>query len=334
MVYGEEGKFVYRASAAGNCIRALVAARLGFDPLPTPELLERAGNEGRLHEPAVIDYLSKLGWKIYGQQKEIEIPLPTAVIRGHIDGIGEFGFSDKVDFLTHNGYTLTRDSNGLTNPVLVEVKTMSKSVFSRWESRFFEDEYFHRYAVQTSLYMYATGYPMLMAVKRRDDGLIKTYYYPEPPLKPGDVIRRILAAEKYAQAGDLPKCDKDDFFCSYKYLCDKPQIEAKQQVTINEVAVQAWAKKYNEANSLKKKYEALEKEARQYLLGVANYTPSELGQEKVKGLKIISGKFQVSIYEGERESVSVKDMRDTFGDVVNDFVKTSRYPVVRVTERS
>src|SRR5918992_1081323 len=86
-VYVEGDRVVYRASAVGGCLRALVACRLGYTPLPFDEGSELRMNEGVLHEPAILAALEKDGWIVAGQQREVELTVGgTIVIRGHIDG--------------------------------------------------------------------------------------------------------------------------------------------------------------------------------------------------------------------------------------------------------
>ena len=326
MVYGEEDRFVYRASSCGACIKALVAARMGMEPVAKPDWLERVAEEGILHESAVINSLITMGYDITERQLEVEILLPSAVIRGHCDG----------KIVNALGIYLQDSLGNTIKPGvqhLLEIKSMGKSVFERWTAKRFDDESFNRYAVQLSLYMHDTKLPGMLVAKCRDDGRICITVYPTPPINPADIIRRMIKVEFAAREGKLPaECDKKDFFCSYPYLCDRPDRDIVTGV--NEVALNAWAKQYREAAEQEKKYVAIKEEARGNLLSLMRYVPSDQKDPKITGLKIQSGRFTVSAYENERESISIDKLRSAFGpDAINPYVSISRFPVLRVKEK-
>ena len=327
MVYGEEGKFVYRASSCGSCIKALIAARMGMEPEARSDALERIAEEGNLHEGAVIAYLTNNGFLIEDRQNELEIALPSAVIRGHCDGTAT----------NNSGETLY---DYLNRPIeqgrkfLLEIKSMGRSVFDRFLDKGIDDDSFYRYAVQISLYMYKTKLPGMLVAKCRDDGRTVVVLYEKPPIEPRLIIQRMIKVEFAAREGKLPdQCDRKDFFCSYRYLCDRP--DSKLATGINEVALNAWAKQYAEAVEMEKKYASIKDAARSNLLQLLNYEPSDLNKDKVAGLKISSGKYIVNAYVAERESVSLDILRKMLGpEIVNPYVSRSRYPVLRVKEKS
>ena len=71
--YREEGISYYRASGSGSCLRAIVAAGLGYKgerTAFTENVMMSAAKESNLHEGAIVDELKNTyGWRIYGSQE-------------------------------------------------------------------------------------------------------------------------------------------------------------------------------------------------------------------------------------------------------------------------
>ena len=206
IVYPEDDKWIYRASASGSCVRYLVASALGYEDQrgkKMDDLLGRSAEEGNLHEIAVKEILKDEGITIEDDQKEINVQvIPKVFLRGHIEGI-------LVD--------------AIGGKELHEIKSMSTPQFTKWTNHEFEA--FDRYAYQISTYMQA--YPELdcrYIVKRREDGyrVEKLISAGAPPIPFSVIRKKIVIAEKYRRKGELPPCDiANQWGCPVWYLHDE-----------------------------------------------------------------------------------------------------------------
>ena len=115
-VYVEAGHIYYRASALGNCPRALFAARNGEQPTPFPDNIQKAFDRGTELEPVAIAQLRANGFTITNQQKEVVLPITANIsVVGHIDGMA-------VCAPVLPDYPLA----------LLEVKAFSNSTLDQW----------------------------------------------------------------------------------------------------------------------------------------------------------------------------------------------------------
>lgn len=194
--HDDDGRWVYRASAVGSCIRALVAARQGYAPMPFPDRTLQIMEEGNIHEPHILAAVSQQGYAIASEQDEVEVPvIRGVVIRGHIDGIASTGGVDRV----------------------VDAKAMSKDVFEKWSRHGLKA--FPRYAIQLAIYMGALGLGGMMACKNRNDGTVDVKTFDELPIKLSVIKAKVARVEMLAKKGELPTCDTEDQWgCVYRYL--------------------------------------------------------------------------------------------------------------------
>lgn len=231
----DKGVWVYRVSSSGDCVRALVAIGLDYQGArdqDTEAMLERAANEGNLHEGAVREGLEGMGFRFWDYEDSadnvFEVPvIPGVILRGHPDGLGEY--------TGEGGYKeLDPPLDRITTPeVILEVKSMSRKVFSKWSLQGFEA--FPKYASQISVEMQAfPGRDVIYAVKRRDDGLVNYTIIPhdEPPVDFATVRKKIVTAEKYRRKGgeEMPPCsaDANKFFCPFWYLHDEEEEQDQE----------------------------------------------------------------------------------------------------------
>lgn len=210
---------VYRASALGGCMAALVASRLGYTAVPpdanTLALFER----GIKAEPEILAYMQENGWYIAEEQKEVEVRVnPHIVVRGHIDALG-----------VHNDSPTT---NGGRPYELVECKYMGGDSYSRWCSGGIGD--FPRYAWQTSCYIHAlhlaTGRIGLKVEPTPGDESYVVSGPFSPPHSLGAIRRRVLKAESYVKRGEVPGCDNSFYPCPFYYLHEQKPLPMADQL--------------------------------------------------------------------------------------------------------
>lgn len=208
IAYEENGISIYRASAIGGGLRSLVASRLGYQPLAPPEYLKKAAQAGKVIEGEVVKALEKENYKVLAKQKEFNLPVSGAIIRGHIDG--------KI----------------LEMPILniLEIKSMSEKQFSLWKKHGFRQ--FPKYAAQICVYMLSFNLPAVYIVVPRNEWAldvkdldIRRVNFPLP-FSPRLLFEKIVKAEVYVRKEQLPErekgetCDYELYHnCSFQYLC-------------------------------------------------------------------------------------------------------------------
>ena len=209
--YREGNTSIYRASGIGYCLTRIVAYMLDYKEAPSAYqqgILDDAAREGNLHEDSIIDRLVEDGYRIDETQTEIELQvLPRVLIRGHTDGIVYPPRAKK--------------------PRVLEVKTMSKDRFKKWErsgedtaARMASGEW-TGYAWQISAYMHTLNLPAIYVVKNRDSGKLLIDELKIPPVSMADIQKKVITAEKYRKRDELPVCDApsgDKFFCPFPFL--------------------------------------------------------------------------------------------------------------------
>lgn len=291
-VYLEGDRTVFRASALGGCIRALVAARLGYDPLPFDEAAELRMGEGNLHEPAIVAWLEQKGWTVTDQQREVELTVAgTIVIRGHIDGNGR-----------------------LTGPTrLVEIKAMGRDPYRRWVvDRFASNE---RYAWQVSTYMHALDLPGLFVVKNRDSGEVDVLEVDKPPVSLAKIKARVVQVEAIARRGDFPDCDTDyTWNCPYRFLHDQKALPLGP---VADDEVDALAAAYDRARAQATQADTMKKLARDRLADVV----------RDRG-KVRTGTWSVSCSVQTRTQIDMAKLKAEVD--VSPYEVTSEIETVRV----
>ncbi len=201
IVYRDQGRWVYRASAIGGCPRGVLAARRGYRALPPPGWLADAAEAGHQAEPFALGWLKARGWQISAEQQVVEWPIGTqAVVRGHIDGIGHYQ-RDRTNRETR----------------LVEVKSMSENVFDAWRKDGFAA--FPKYAAQLTVYMTVLKLPALYVIVRRATGDVVTQMIDSPPISPAGILRRILGMEQQVEGVEWPVCEAQYAgWCAWQYV--------------------------------------------------------------------------------------------------------------------
>jgi len=198
--------YVYRASELGACIKAQVARRLEYTPLPTPPKMQEIFDRGNTHEEECVAAMFQHGYAIFEQQYEVNIPVGRSMVRGHLDGIVE--------------------EYGILSDRVLEIK--SPGAWAKFERAYktndWSDNLAFRYAWQISIYMHALKKEALIACL--DNSEIRTFVIEIAPFSILDIEERVTQIERLAADNTLPKiCSSNDYPCPFAYLHEEPELE-------------------------------------------------------------------------------------------------------------
>ena len=138
----EDGELVVRASAVGNCRRALWYSATGYQPTnPPSEESLTAMEAGNALEPVVVRAMERAGWKVDApdpqdpQQVAVQI-CPGLLVTGHPDGTGRMPLPEdeaaaEVQMLLFGDVS---DAPPYGDEMVVEVKTRGPEAFRRWQT--------------------------------------------------------------------------------------------------------------------------------------------------------------------------------------------------------
>lgn len=309
-VYVEDGVVVYRASSVGNCLRSLVASRLGYEPMPHPDWLLEKFAEGNVNEPIIMDMVREAGWYVYVDppeigQLEVEMMVGSKVkIRGHLDGVGfKEGASPGDDHV-------------------IEAKAFGEAFWNKYEKEGISA--FPYYSAQLAIYMTAMDMPALFVVGLKDDDGIVTKIRMDvidtPPVTIGSVKAIVARAEKWAQQGELPPCSFKQYPCQFLYLHeDEEEEEYEEDLEMDLVASQYAQGRNVEATGAEMKKVAGEK------------LKKLLVERGVDGVK--RPKFKVDLVKQERMKWDMKGIEKAMGADIEPFGVKVPTEYVRVTER-
>lgn len=200
IIYAEGERIIYRASAIGLPVRCLSAARQSYDALPPPDYLVEAAEAGNRFETIAKAQLRIQGYKVSGEQGEIELEiLPNIILRGHLDAF----------------HCIAPESSADT---ILEVKSMSPRVFDEWLDYGFE--HFPTYAAQVSVYMASRQAQATYACINRETFDMDIRILDDYPVPLTQLIDKVSLIEEYANKGILPECTGYKYRCAYDYMCD------------------------------------------------------------------------------------------------------------------
>jgi hypothetical protein len=238
------GLWVFRASGLGGCETALIHAARGEYAAPPPEKMQVKFDEGHVAEPVILarmveDKGVKLavpggpvgkmaGVGVSHGQFTVEIPVgKTALIRGHMDGIG----------LVENGRRFNVGApkgTGRGVEFVVEAKAFGVSYFDKAAKHatkgilrptWLND--FPYYAMQASIYMHGTGLPLLFAVARKDDAGLVTEdsevlygWLDVAPISLAKIKAKVTRVLRVAESGDEVVCKTVQYPCPFYDLHD------------------------------------------------------------------------------------------------------------------
>lgn len=295
-------KSVYPMSSVGGCPRAVVAQRLGYDQVEPPGFMQRAAREGQRHEEWVAHDLAEHGW--------------TASPPARCEPCGRDGIHVEID---RRAYMLVGHLDRTAAPAgghtsMVEIKSLGrfraeKLVRSLGQGKF-KDE-FREYAVQVSCYHYASGLPILYAVKNRDTGTLDLFEIP-PPFSLEDIDRQVLQLEVAARRETLPKCEyrAGDFertICHFKYLCSDEDKKEVDHEVVDESTLAAAAESWRRARALDAEAKELDRAAREVFLPAARAAGRPL---LINGLKLsyVKAGVTVSYPKAKLEAIVSKEV--------------------------
>ena len=301
--------WVYRASSVGRSLRCLSAARQGYDPLPPPDYLVAAAEAGHAYEGIVKSKLRARGWKIGGEQGEIDFEvIPGVVIRGHLDGRHCIQPDDPTDRM-------------------LEVKSMSQNVFDKWLLHSFDK--FPEYAAQLTIYMHAEAQnrgwdsppeATYAVINRKTDEMdIRTIK--EPPMKIQEIIQKVALAERMAEMHTLPVCDSaSQYNCPYNHLCDRHEILFEELEQGFDSTMKQLGDQYVEAL----KVEKLAKENKEEIRDEIRVALGKRESLKIPG-------YTFSNKTGKKRKLDLVALREKLGEELDDyFIDEETGPSLRV----
>ena len=286
----------FSMSETGNCVRALVASRMDYEPMPeTKGQLRLLRHASRHEEMFANDIAEEHGITLIAgglcercrelgiERKGIHVEIPTFLytLVGHLDRRAII--------------------NGRQFPV--EIKALGRFTFEKFRKNGFEA--FPGYAAQEACYLQAEGLPGLYIVGNRDTGELLKYTIPYKgetikiegfselhlPIEFKDIDSKLCAAEVYSRDRVLPDAQFDDKselcrYCRVKYLCvgEEPKVLELHQVDLLEAA-RMWI----EGSALEKQAEEMKDGAKDAFLNYARQNKQD---------KFRTGGISVS-YKGE-----------------------------------
>jgi len=206
----EANVWVYRASALGGCIRALVYGRKGVEGHAPPEWLQERFDEGHYHEAAILaQFEEDQGYNLFGNQDVVEIKVkpptkngPGVVVRGHIDA-------------------RTYMATGLC---VVDAKAVTEATYKMLVKGVGQ---MPEYDWQQSVYcagLEAETYCLAIGIKDRDkplaDQLVEFHYiWGTPTYTISDIRKRVLEIERIVREGGEGDCN-GMYPCPFFHLHD------------------------------------------------------------------------------------------------------------------
>lgn len=298
------GMVIYRASGTGNCIKGLVASRLGVTPEAHPDWLLEKFDQGNRAEPIILKrFTDETGWKLldphdatsykdlggmvcreaHDNQFTLEIPVGSKVlIRCHLDGIG-YCYADQVG---EDGGSRVGETR------VVEVKAFAQSTWDKYVRQGIMA--FPYYSTQLAIQMYGTGLGAVFIVALKDeDGELtdqwKIDYFDEPPVNMGAIKAKVAKVEGYVARGEMPGCDWNQYPCQYYFLHDEPEVSEP-----TELGSGVESDMFDTACQEYVKGQALEKEGKALKKKFGDIIKKWFDDAGKKGEKVETGRYRVT----------------------------------------
>ena len=218
--FREDGVLEVRASAAGDCRRALWYTATGHAPTnPPSELALTTMEAGTALEPVVLRAMERAGWEIHPTDREnpqhVSVPLgPALTVTGHPDATGimpVFG-----------------------GEAVIEVKTRNPDAFKRWQMLGAERSHPNA-VVQTAIYTLGVFGEIRDAVIACMDTGSRTWDYEVIPARRletalSDARERLeVLVARHALIGPDPEALPDRDFAAESWQCRSCQFLAACQ---------------------------------------------------------------------------------------------------------
>ena len=285
--FGEDGTLEIRASAAGNCRRALWYEANEY-PVTNPRTEESLTvlEAGNALEPVVLRAMRRAGWEIDATDKDnpemVSLRLgPTLVVTGHVDATGVVPiFGDE--------------------PSVIEIKTRGPEAYSRWRTLGAERSHPESVA-QAAFYSYGTfGEARDVVIATMDTGSRQWDFEVIPAERVATAFHR--ACERLGTIGAhhllhgrdsqaLPERDftADDWQCQrcpFLNTClpgsaavEEPEGEpAEDTEPVSDDEARAALREYESAQEMLKAIE----EDKQWALGMLRTWLAQRGEQKAK----------------------------------------------------
>ena len=136
----EDGELVVRASAAGNCRRALWYAVTGYQPTnPPSEESLTAMEAGNALEPVVVRAMERAGWKVDAPDPQdpqaVTMRLgPNLLVTGHPDGTVRMPLDEDEAAAQVQMLLFGDAAPAYGDEMVVEIKTRGPDAFKRWRT--------------------------------------------------------------------------------------------------------------------------------------------------------------------------------------------------------
>ena len=237
-------KSVYFMSEAGDCPKALAAARMSYEPVKPNIRSERIMRSGTRHEEWIAkDIAEESGFEIssagpcmqcaleFGRDVSgfhVELDMPLFRLVGHIDRFVSLGDTKYP----------------------MEIKSMGLWAFRKWKKEGMGGNL--GYAAQEACYLRASGPKGFYVVRCRDDDETLKYVIGDQftgfsemvlPITFDEVLANLTIAEEAVRAGMLPTVEQNDKrcrWCRFPYLCDSRPKEAVIEVKDLEEVAALW----------------------------------------------------------------------------------------------
>lgn len=288
-VYLDDGRWYFRASSIGACLRGLVAARKGISPQPPMPGLQRAMRASGDAEQVVREQLQKRGWKVEPGESVSYDCEEYGLLTGNTDG-----------FIS---------GEGLDRCVL-EIKALGRDLFQRYVRGGIQamgEPFTRMYGMQISAYMLSTGLPCLVAVYGKDSDTTLEKLYEEPPYSTDDLCERMGQVHSFVERKLWPECDaKCNSSSWYWHIHEEKE---KNRITDEEME-----QKVAKAAQLKATITALEDEYKK----LADELKDELG----RGAHTVGRHFSVNVVQMMQHRTDLDRLRRDMGE---EFLEAYQY---------
>jgi hypothetical protein len=183
----------------------LIASAQDYAPLPMPQGIQKAMDEGTKAEPIILQYLEDNGWVLTDKQKEGHLRVaPNVLIRYHPDALG---------------YQLENKEPSY----VVEAKAFGKDLFRRAQLHGVGST-IGEYDWQISIMMHAEQKPGVWVFYNKETGEVDYEYVTTPPIPLSEILTK---AAKLVESLDddlmeRPCDDPKHFPCRYIHLRPEP----------------------------------------------------------------------------------------------------------------